>query len=105
MSTPAKVSEVLKPLLSAGLFQEEGLGHFPLRTSHVIKGCSFALTISEAQGQSLQACELNLEDPCFTVGHYDICWTAVFCPLTCRKPFDLFVYTYTRWENEKCCVY
>ncbi|GFS85126.1 ATP-dependent DNA helicase PIF6 [Trichonephila clavipes] len=51
---------------------------FPVRLS-------FAMTINKAHGQSLQVCGLNLENPCFSHGQ-------LYGLLTCRKPFDLFVY-------------
>ncbi|GFW35042.1 ATP-dependent DNA helicase [Trichonephila clavipes] len=52
---------------------------FPVRLA-------FAMTINKAQGQSLQVCGLNLENPCFSHGQlYVAC-------LRVGKPSDLFVY-------------
>ncbi|GFU77444.1 ATP-dependent DNA helicase [Trichonephila clavipes] len=52
---------------------------FPVRLA-------FAMTINKAQGQSLQVCGLNLENPCFS--HEQLC---VACSRV-GKPSDLFVY-------------
>jgi ATP-dependent DNA helicase PIF1 len=53
---------------------------FPVRLA-------FAMTINKAQGQSLQVCGLNLENPCFTHGQLYVACSRV------GKPSDLFVYT------------
>lgn len=53
---------------------------FPVRLA-------FAMTINKAQGQSLQVCGLNLENPCFTHGQLYVACSCV------GKPSDLFVYT------------
>ncbi|GFU21344.1 ATP-dependent DNA helicase [Trichonephila clavipes] len=52
---------------------------FPVRLA-------FAMTINKAQGQSLQVCGLNLENPCFSHGQLYVACSRV------RKPSDLFVY-------------
>ncbi|GFX94828.1 ATP-dependent DNA helicase pif1 [Trichonephila clavipes] len=53
---------------------------FPVRLA-------FAMTINKAQGQSLQVCGLNLENPCFSHGQFYVACSRV------GKPFDLFVYS------------
>ena len=53
---------------------------FPVRLA-------FAMTINKAQGQSLQVCGLDLENPCFSHGQLYVATSRV------RKPSDLFVYT------------
>ncbi|GFV41447.1 ATP-dependent DNA helicase [Trichonephila clavipes] len=62
---------------------------FPVRLA-------FAMTINKAQGQSLQVCGLNLENPCFSHGQ-------LYGLLTCRKPSG-FIRLRTRWKNKKYCV-
>ncbi|GFW46236.1 ATP-dependent DNA helicase [Trichonephila clavipes] len=52
---------------------------FPMRLA-------FAMTINKAQGQSLQVCGLNLENPCFSHGQLYAACSRV------GKPSDLFVY-------------
>ncbi|GFU72657.1 ATP-dependent DNA helicase [Trichonephila clavipes] len=52
---------------------------FPVRLA-------FAMTINKAQGQSLQVCGLNLENPCFSHGQLYVDFSRV------GKPSDLFVY-------------
>ncbi|XP_046666559.1 ATP-dependent DNA helicase pif1-like [Homalodisca vitripennis] len=52
---------------------------FPVRLA-------FAITINKAQGQSLQVCGLNLENPCFSHGQLYVACSRV------GKPSDLFVY-------------
>ncbi|GFV12327.1 ATP-dependent DNA helicase [Trichonephila clavipes] len=52
---------------------------FPVRLA-------FAMTIKKAQGQSLQVCGLNLENPCFSHGQLYVACSSV------GKPSDLFVY-------------
>ncbi|GFT79697.1 ATP-dependent DNA helicase [Trichonephila clavipes] len=52
---------------------------FPVRLA-------FAMTINKAQGQSLQVCGLNLENPCFSHGQLYVACSHV------GKPSDLFVY-------------
>lgn len=52
---------------------------FPIRLA-------FAMTINKAQGQSLQVCGLNLENPCFSHGQLYVACSRV------GKPSDLFVY-------------
>ncbi|GFW40603.1 ATP-dependent DNA helicase [Trichonephila clavipes] len=52
---------------------------FPVRLA-------FAMTINKAQGQSLQVCGLNLENPCFSHGQLFVACSRV------GKPSDLFVY-------------
>ncbi|XP_029054625.2 uncharacterized protein LOC114881908 [Osmia bicornis bicornis] len=47
---------------------------------------AFAMTINKAQGQSLQVCGLNLENPCFSHGQLYVTCSRV------GKPSDLFVY-------------
>ncbi|GFV15902.1 ATP-dependent DNA helicase [Trichonephila clavipes] len=47
---------------------------------------AFAMTINKAQGQSLQECGLNLENPCFSHGQLYVACSRV------GKPSDLFVY-------------
>jgi ATP-dependent DNA helicase PIF1 len=47
---------------------------------------AFAMTITKAQGQSLQVCALNLENPCFAHGQLYVTCSRV------GKPSDLFVY-------------
>ncbi|GFY26457.1 ATP-dependent DNA helicase PIF1 [Trichonephila clavipes] len=47
---------------------------------------AFAMTINKAQGQSLQVCGLNLENPCFSHGQLYVACSRV------GKPSDLFVY-------------
>ena len=44
------------------------------------------LTINKEQGQSLQVCGLNLENPCFSHGQLYVACSCV------EKPSDLFVY-------------
>jgi ATP-dependent exoDNAse (exonuclease V) alpha subunit len=53
---------------------------FPVRLA-------FAMNIKKAQGQSLQVCELNLENPCFSHGQLYVACSRV------GKAYDLFVYT------------
>jgi ATP-dependent DNA helicase PIF1 len=48
---------------------------------------AFAMTINKAQGQSLQVCGLNLENPCFSNGQLYVACSRV------GKPSNLFVYT------------
>ncbi|GFT23505.1 ATP-dependent DNA helicase [Trichonephila clavipes] len=52
---------------------------FPVRLA-------FAMTINKAQGQSVQVCGLNLENPCFSHGQLYVACSRV------GKPSDLFVY-------------
>ena len=52
---------------------------FPVRLA-------FAMTINKAQGQSLQVCGLDLENPCFSHGQLYVASSRV------GKPSDLFVY-------------
>ncbi|XP_065370863.1 uncharacterized protein LOC135963006 [Calliphora vicina] len=52
---------------------------FPIRLA-------FAMTINKAQGQSLQVCGLNLENPCFSHGQLYVACSRV------GKPTDLYVY-------------
>jgi ATP-dependent DNA helicase PIF1 len=52
---------------------------FPVRLA-------FAMTINKAQGQSLQVCGLNLENPCYSHGQLYVACSRV------GKPSDLFVY-------------
>ena len=52
---------------------------FPVRLA-------FAMTINKAQGQSLQVCGINLENPCFSHGQLYVACSRV------GKPSDLFVY-------------
>ncbi|GFX88198.1 ATP-dependent DNA helicase [Trichonephila clavipes] len=52
---------------------------FPVRLA-------FAMTFNKAQGQSLQVCGLNLENPCFSHGQLYVACSRV------GKPSDLFVY-------------
>lgn len=52
---------------------------FPVRLA-------FAMTINKAQGQSLQVCGLNLQNPCFSHGQLYVACSRV------GKPADLFVY-------------
>ncbi|GFU70857.1 ATP-dependent DNA helicase [Trichonephila clavipes] len=52
---------------------------FPVRLA-------FTMTINKAQGQSLQVCGLNLENPCFSHGQLYVACSRV------EKPSDLFVY-------------
>ncbi|GFW38335.1 ATP-dependent DNA helicase [Trichonephila clavipes] len=52
---------------------------FPVRLT-------FAMTINKAQGQSLQVCGLNLENPCFSHGQLYVACSRI------GKPSDLFVY-------------
>ncbi|GFX74542.1 ATP-dependent DNA helicase [Trichonephila clavipes] len=52
---------------------------FPVRLA-------FEMTINKAQGQSLQVCGLNLENPCFSHGQLYVACSRV------GKPSDLFVY-------------
>ncbi|XP_008178848.1 uncharacterized protein LOC103308021 [Acyrthosiphon pisum] len=47
---------------------------------------AFAMTINIAQGQSLQVCGLNLENPCFSHGQLYVACSRV------GRPADLFVY-------------
>ncbi|GFT09254.1 ATP-dependent DNA helicase PIF1 [Trichonephila clavipes] len=47
---------------------------------------AFAMTINKAQGQSLQVCGLNLENPCFSHGQLYVACSRVV------KPSDLFVF-------------
>lgn len=44
------------------------------------------MTINKAQGQSLQVCGLNLENPCFSHGQLYVACSRV------GKPSDLFAY-------------
>ena len=53
---------------------------FPVRLA-------FAMTINKAQGQSLQVCGIDLENPCFSHGQLYVATSHV------GKPSDLFVYT------------
>lgn len=46
----------------------------------------FAITINKAQGQSLQVCGLNLENPCYSHGQLYVACSRV------GKPADLFIY-------------
>ncbi|KAJ8876003.1 hypothetical protein PR048_023911 [Dryococelus australis] len=52
--------------------------HFPARLA-------FAMTIDKAQGESLQVCGLNLENPFSSHGHLYVAWSRV------EEPSDLFV--------------
>ncbi|CAI6346155.1 unnamed protein product [Macrosiphum euphorbiae] len=52
---------------------------FPVRIA-------FAMTINKAQGQSLQVCGLNLENPCFSHGQLYVACSRV------GRPEDLYVY-------------
>ncbi|GFX62032.1 ATP-dependent DNA helicase [Trichonephila clavipes] len=52
---------------------------FPVRLA-------FAMTINKEQGQSLQVCGLNLDNPCFSHGQLYVACSRV------GKPSDLFVY-------------
>ncbi|KAG9460641.1 hypothetical protein GDO78_020514 [Eleutherodactylus coqui] len=52
---------------------------FPVRLA-------FAMTINRAQGQSLQQCGLDLENPCFSHGQLYVASSRV------GKPSDLLVY-------------
>ncbi|GFW67169.1 ATP-dependent DNA helicase [Trichonephila clavipes] len=52
---------------------------FPVRLA-------FAMTINKAQGQSLQECGLNLENPCFSHGQLYVVCSRI------GKPSDLLVY-------------
>lgn len=54
---------------------------FPVRLA-------FAMTINKAQGQSLQACGLNLENNCFSHGQLYVACSRV------GKPADLFVFAH-----------
>jgi ATP-dependent DNA helicase PIF1 len=65
---------------------------FPLRLA-------FAMTINKEQGQSLQVCGLNLENPCFSHEQLYVACSRV------GKPSDLFVYTYTSEAKTKNIVY
>ncbi|GFS84158.1 hypothetical protein TNCV_2365311 [Trichonephila clavipes] len=58
---------------------------FPVRLA-------FAMTINKAQGQSLQVCGLNLENPCFSHGQLYVASSRV---VTCLR---------TKWKNKKYCV-
>ncbi|GFU94231.1 ATP-dependent DNA helicase [Trichonephila clavipes] len=55
---------------------------FPVRLA-------FAMTINKAQGQSLQECGLNLENPCFSHGQLYVACSRI------GKPSDLR----TRWKT------
>jgi ATP-dependent DNA helicase PIF1 len=78
-----KGEDVLLPrilmILIDMLFEFKRL-QFPVRLA-------FAMTINKAQGQSLQVCGLNFEDPCFLHGPLYVACSRV------GKPFDLFMYT------------
>lgn len=53
---------------------------FPVRLS-------FAMSINKAQGQTLQVCGVNLEEPCFSHGQLYVAWSRV------GAPRNLFIYT------------
>ncbi|GFU99553.1 ATP-dependent DNA helicase PIF1 [Trichonephila clavipes] len=63
---------------------------FPVRLA-------FSVTINKAQGQSLQVCGLNLENPCFSHGQLYVACSRV------GKPSDLFVYA-PDGKTRKNCV-
>jgi len=63
---------------------------FPVRLA-------FAMIINRAQGQSLQGCGLNLENPCFSHGQLYMACSIV------GKSSDLFVYALE--EKTKNIVY
>lgn len=52
---------------------------FPIRLA-------FAMTINKFQGQSLQVCGINLENPCFSHGQLYVACSRV------EKPSDLYIY-------------
>lgn len=54
---------------------------FPIRLA-------FAMTINKAQGQSMQICGLDLENPCFSHGQLYVACSRV------GKPSNLFVYAH-----------
>ena len=62
---------------------------FPIRLA-------FAMTINKAQGQSLQVCGLNLENPCFSHGQLYVACSRV------GKPADLYVYAPEREQKILC---
>jgi hypothetical protein len=68
------------PMISTDMPFEFKRLQFPVRLA-------FAMTINKAQGQSLQVCGLNLENPCFSHGQLYVACSRV------GKPSDLFVYT------------
>jgi ATP-dependent DNA helicase PIF1 len=59
---------------------------------------AFAMTINKSQGQSLQVCGINLENPCFSHGQLYVACSRV------GKPSDLFIYT-TEKGKTKNIVY
>jgi ATP-dependent DNA helicase PIF1 len=65
------------------------LGHLPffcsLKQQFPVR-LAFAMTITKAQGQSLQVCGLHLENPCFSHGLLYVACSRV------GKPSHLFVY-------------
>lgn len=67
------------PMISTDMSFQFKRVQFPVRLA-------FAMTINKAQGQSLQVCGLNLEEPCFSHGQLYVACSRV------GKPSDLFVY-------------
>ncbi|GFW30504.1 ATP-dependent DNA helicase PIF1 [Trichonephila clavipes] len=67
------------PMISTDMPFEFKRLQFPVRLA-------FAMTINKAQGQSLQVCGLNLENPCFSHGQLYVACSRV------GKPSNLFVY-------------
>lgn len=65
---------------------------FPIRLA-------FAMSINKAQGESLQVCELNLENPCFAHGQLYVACSRV------GKPSDLYVLASEgKAKKKKHCV-
>ena len=58
------------PMIPADLPFDFKRLQFPVRVA-------FAMTINKAQGQSLQVCGLNLENPCFSHGQLYVAWSCV----------------------------
>ena len=66
------------PMMPTDLSFEFKRLQFPVRIA-------FAMTINKAQGQSLQVCGLNLENPCFSHGQLYVACSRV------GKPSNLFM--------------
>lgn len=61
------------PLIPTDMLFEFKRLQFPVRLS-------FAMSINKAQGQSLQVCGLNLEEPCFSHGQFYVACSRVGIP-------------------------
>ena len=89
---------IIKATILTGPYQGEDvlLPRIPLRPTDAVVDFNrlqfpvrpaFAMTINKAQGQTLQQCGIQLEDPCFSHGQLYVACSRV------GKPTDLFVFT------------